>query len=87
MSLPLYVLGRFFPEGMVLSIPIYTIYHDPEIWEDDVEAFRPEQWFELDQGWIQEMFYPFSLSPRSVKLHNHSHTWIILTKMILVHYL
>ena len=72
---------------MVLSVPIYTIHRDLEIWGGDIEAFRPEQWFRLDQGWIQEMFYLFSLSPRPVKLHNHSHTQIALTKMILVHYL
>jgi benzoate 4-monooxygenase len=77
-------LGKFFPEGAVLSVPIYTIHRDPDIWGDDVEAFWPERWFELDQAWIQEMFYPFSYGPRSVKIRNRSHAWIALTKKILV---
>jgi hypothetical protein len=61
-----------FPEGTVLSVPIYTIHRDPEIWGADAEAFRPERWFELDQARIQEIFYPFSHGPRSVELHNRS---------------
>ena len=80
----LYVLGKFFPEGTVLSVPIYTIHRDPKIWGEDAEAFRPERWFELDQARIQEMFYPFSHGPRSVKIRNRSHAWIALTKTILV---
>jgi benzoate 4-monooxygenase len=68
----LYVSGKFFSEGTVLSIPICTIHRDPEIWGNDAEAFRPERWFELDQARIQEIFYPFSHGPRSVELRNRS---------------
>ena len=65
-------LGKCFPEGVVLSVHIYTIRRDSDIWGGDVEAFRPERWFELDQPWIREMFYPSSHGPRSVKLRNRS---------------
>ena len=68
----LYVLGKFFPEGTILSTPIYTIHRDPEIWGNDSEAFRPERWFELDQARIQEIFFPFSHGPRSVEIRNRS---------------
>ena len=66
----LYVLGKYFPEGTVLSVPIYTIHLDPEIWGPDAEEFRPERWFELDQSRIPEIFYPFSHGPRSVEIRN-----------------
>ena len=66
----LYVSEKFFPEGTILSVPSYTIHRDPGIWGNDVEAFRPERWFEQDQAGIQKTFNPFSYGPRSVELHN-----------------
>ena len=63
----LHVSGKFFPEGAILSVPSYTIHRDPEIWGNDVDAFRPERWFEQDQVGIQKTFNPFSYGPRSVK--------------------
>ena len=68
----LYVSGKFFPEGTVLSVPSYTIHRDREIWGDDVEVFRPERWFERDQAEIQKMFDPFSTGPRLVQPGNRS---------------
>ena len=64
----LHILGKFFPEGTVLSVPSYTIHRDREIWGNDVEAFRPERWFEQDQAGIQKTFNPFSYGPRSVTI-------------------
>lgn len=61
----LHVSGKFFPEGAILSVPSYTIHRDPEIWGNDVEAFRPERWFEQDQAGIQKTFNPFSYGPRA----------------------
>ena len=61
------VSGKFFPEGTILSVPSYTIHRDPEIWGNDVDAFRPERWFEQDQAGIQKTFNPFSYGPRSVE--------------------
>jgi len=68
----LHVSGKFFPEGTVLSVPSYTIHRDPEIWGNDVEAFRPERWFEQDRVGIQKTFNPFSYGPRLVKPTKHS---------------
>lgn len=59
-------LPRLVPEGG-LTVPSYTIPRDPEIWGDDVEAFRPKRRFEQDQAEVQETFDPFSYGPRSVK--------------------
>ena len=59
------VCGKTFPEGTVLSVPLYTINHDPEIWGADANVFRPERWFEIDHATIQRCFHPFSFGPRA----------------------
>ncbi|KAF5357017.1 hypothetical protein D9756_006535 [Leucocoprinus leucothites] len=59
------VCGQFFAEGTVLSVPSYTIHRDPAVWGEDVEAYRPERWFEGDQVEIQKTFNPFSVGPRA----------------------
>jgi benzoate 4-monooxygenase len=58
------VCDKFFPEGTVLSVPTYTIHRDPQIWGKDVDAFRPERWFEQDKDVVQKTFNPFSYGPR-----------------------
>jgi benzoate 4-monooxygenase len=59
------VLGQFFPEGTVLSVPSYTIHRDTTVWGNDAEDFRPERWFEQDRVAIQKTFNPFSFGPRA----------------------
>ena len=59
------VLGKTFPAGTVLSVPTYTLHRDKRVWGDDVEAFRPERWFEIDQNEMQKTFNPFSFGPRA----------------------
>ncbi|KAF5379018.1 hypothetical protein D9615_006079 [Tricholomella constricta] len=59
------VLGQFFPEGTVVSVPSYTIHRDTGIWGEDVEVYRPERWFERDQAAMQKTFNPFSVGPRA----------------------
>ncbi|PSR74400.1 hypothetical protein PHLCEN_2v9908 [Hermanssonia centrifuga] len=60
------VFGRYFPEGTVLSVPTFTIHRDQAVWGEDVEAYRPERWFEQDKVEIQKAFNPFSFGPRCV---------------------
>ncbi|KAI0294428.1 cytochrome P450 [Russula brevipes] len=60
------IKGHFFKEGTVLSVPSYTIHRDKEVWGEDVEAYRPERWFERDNDAIQRTFNPFSYGPRCV---------------------
>ena len=60
------ILGHFFPEGTVVSVPSYTIHRDTSIWGEDVEEYRPERWFERDPADIQKTFNPFSVGPRFV---------------------
>jgi len=58
------ILGQFFPEGTVVSVPSYTIHRDTSIWGEDTEGYRPERWFERDPADIQKTFNPFSVGPR-----------------------
>ena len=60
------VLGHFFPEGTVLSVPTYTIHRDVNVWGEDVEAFRPERWSEGDGTAMNKAFNAFSYGPRYV---------------------
>ncbi|KAJ7485711.1 cytochrome P450 monooxygenase [Mycena latifolia] len=62
----LVIADRSFPAGTVLSVPSYTIHRDPAVWGDDVEAFRPERWFEEERkDAMQRTFNPFSVGPRA----------------------
>ncbi len=58
------VMGHYFPAGTILSVPSYSIHRDKQIWGEDVEAYRPERWFERDPTDIQKTFNPFSVGPR-----------------------
>jgi benzoate 4-monooxygenase len=58
------VCGKFFKEGMGLSVPSYSIHRDKDVWGDDVEIYRPERWFERDPVAIQKTFSLFSFGPR-----------------------
>ncbi|KAF2270474.1 cytochrome P450 3A3 [Lojkania enalia] len=56
--------GTHFPQGVVLSVPAYTIHHSHSIWGPDADAFRPERWFELTER-QKNAFIPFSYGPRA----------------------
>ena len=60
------VLGKYFPEGTVLSVPTYSLHRDKEVWGEDVESFRPERWLERDSSALLKSFNPFSFGPRCV---------------------
>ncbi|KAJ7778576.1 cytochrome P450 monooxygenase [Mycena maculata] len=62
----LVIADRTFSAGAVLSVPSFTIHRDPGVWGADVEAFRPERWFEEDRkDAMQRTFNPFSVGPRA----------------------
>jgi benzoate 4-monooxygenase len=60
------VLGHYFPEGTVLSVPSYSVHRDVKAWGEDAESFRPERWFERDQTELHKAFNPYSVGPRYV---------------------
>ena len=45
----------------------YTLQHDPCVWGDDVEDFRPERWLESPErtAELQKAFLPFSAGSRN----------------------
>lgn len=73
----LVVCGQFFPEGTIISVPSYTIHRDSAVWGEDIEAYRPERWFERDQTLIQKTFNPFSYGPRYVTFSPRNFSFVI----------
>lgn len=73
------VCGRYWPQGIVLSVPAYTIHHSTEIWGPDAEDFRPERWEKVTEKQKQS-FIPFSYGPRACVGRNvvsHRYAWHI----------
>lgn len=59
------ILGQYFKEGTEVSVCSFVVHRDPSVWGADVEAFRPERWFEGDTDAMQKAFIPFSVGPRA----------------------
>ncbi|KAF2792227.1 cytochrome P450 [Melanomma pulvis-pyrius CBS 109.77] len=56
--------GHHFPQGVVLSVPAYTIHHSTSIWGPDADVFRPERWETITEA-QKAAFIPFSYGPRA----------------------
>jgi len=52
------------PQGVVLSVPSYTIHHSTKIWGADASEFRPERWEKITEQ-QKAAFIPFSYGPRA----------------------
>lgn len=61
-------LGKYIlPANMELVIPILAIHHDPQIWGEDVDLFKPERFAEgvaKASNNTPAAFLPFSSGPR-----------------------
>jgi len=80
------ILGQFFPEDTVISVPSYTIHRNTSIWGEDVEEYRPERWFERDPDDIQKTFNPFSTGPRYARFYSCLSllTFLVILGVVLV---
>jgi benzoate 4-monooxygenase len=56
--------GHHFPQGVVLSVPAYTIHHSTSIWGPDADEFKPERWEKVTEQ-QKNAFIPFSYGPRA----------------------
>ncbi|KAL0799688.1 hypothetical protein Bca101_054863 [Brassica carinata] len=68
-------LERFsLPEGVVITIPMLLVHHDPDLWGDDVKLFKPERFINgvasATKGRLS--FLPFSSGPRTCIGQNFS---------------
>lgn len=49
--------GHHFPQGVVLSVPAYTIHHSKAIWGPDADEFRPERWEKVTDAYVLAVLF------------------------------
>ncbi|XP_073320206.1 cytochrome P450 3A30-like [Pagrus major] len=59
------VNGITIPKNMLVTIPVYALHHDPELWPEP-EEFRPDRFSKQNKQSINQYTYlPFGLGPRN----------------------
>ena len=69
------IAGKFIPAGTTVGANPWVIHRDPQVFGDDVEAFRPERWIEKSEsegqdggkggyGDMQRFFFAFGAGAR-----------------------
>ena len=58
--------GVTYPAGVTFALPIVCIHHDPVVWGEDVDEFKPERFAEGIAGASKNSpaFFPFGWGPR-----------------------
>jgi cytochrome P450 len=58
--------GVRYPPGVTLLLPILAIHHDPDLWGEDVDQFRPERFADGISKASRDTpaFFPFGWGPR-----------------------
>lgn len=58
------IAGQFVEEGVTVSVPTYTLLHDPDAFENPDE-YDPERWMRGDKDKMAKCHLPFSTGPRA----------------------
>ena len=58
--------GVTFEEGMNIQVDTWTLHHNPRVWGDDVEDFKPERWENSASEHLEHngSYIPFGSGPR-----------------------
>lgn len=51
------------PEGTIVPLNIWVIYHSKEIWGPDAREFNRDRWFRGDAAGLEQYFIPVSFAP------------------------
>lgn len=49
------IAGTVLPHGTIVGINPWVLHHNPEVWGEDVDAFRPERWLDADSEQLKVM--------------------------------
>lgn len=55
------VCGRWFPEGITLSVSPWVLHHSRGLWGDDAHEFKPERWLDDGAARLERHFMPFGV--------------------------
>ncbi|CAA88609.1 Putative cytochrome P450 CYP13A7 [Caenorhabditis elegans] len=59
------VLGMEIEAGTNINVDTWSLHHDPKVWGDDVNEFKPERWESGDELFFAKGGYlPFGMGPR-----------------------
>jgi benzoate 4-monooxygenase len=58
------IAGRFFREGVTVSVPTYTLLRSESVFENP-EVFKPQRWIDGDKERMAKAHFPFSTGPRA----------------------
>jgi len=76
--------GYQIQKGTTVIMPIWSMHHNPEYWEDP-EQFKPERWTKENRNKINPYSYmPFSKGPRSCIGNKFS---VLEQKIFIIHLL
>jgi benzoate 4-monooxygenase len=71
------IAGRWVEEGVTVSVPQYSLFRDPQIFED-ADTFKPERWIDGDKAFMTQAFLPFGTGPRACIGRNISYFEMLL---------
>ncbi len=58
-------MGQYFiPKNTMVLLQNYIPSHDPKVWGEDVDKFRPERWESVDPVLSRRSWSPFGLGSR-----------------------